>query len=421
MKQPQPGSITEILSRPVSLGADDWMMQDLATYAANRTEVPRAEGVLVDATTDIEAVQAYIQAQVSKRTSLKAFRRDLRKLMFFMQYLRIESLSAISVEDCSAFLAWLSNPPATHCLTGPIGEFFPSFYTKNGQFNPQWRPLLGPMKPQSIDQVLSRFRGLFRWLQAVGYLSANPWIAVKSPSKRESTEIHVQERDLPIQCIQAVIWYLETEAEKPAGVRRRKTIAQQRWIFMLMLLTSARAMSVISAKRSEISKKNGIRQIRLRVKGSGVRYHSVSFGAILVREYQRYLETLGILPDAHNPLSTAAKRAGIPDHLVLSLRNPKADKGIQYDALQKMLSALFTDAADWARHHSELTGWEVSQIEQSSGHWLRHGIASQLSEDEARNLLGHQSKAVTARYRHGQLVQSETAVQDVAERLGIVQ
>ena len=118
---------------------------------------------LLDVVSDVEAVQAWIDARAGSTATVKAYRREATRLLLWLQHERQRTLGQMDVADCTAFMAFLQHVPA---------RWISRDRAKPGQ--PGWAPFRGPLSHTSHLQAVVIVNALFTWLQAAQYIPINP-------------------------------------------------------------------------------------------------------------------------------------------------------------------------------------------------------------------------------------------------------
>lgn len=123
------------------------------------------------AETDLEALQAWLNRKSRSRiakTTLDTYRREAERFMLWALTERKTALSSIGPPDLAAYEAFLSAPPARWRSKAPVRHA-----------SIQWRPLRGPLGPNSIAVAMKVLGLLYRdWCEA-GYLCADPTMECK--------------------------------------------------------------------------------------------------------------------------------------------------------------------------------------------------------------------------------------------------
>lgn len=74
----------------------------------------------------------------------RAYRREAERLLLWSILERKKALSSLSLEDATAFSAFLRSPPSSWC--GP---------RHRQRWSPSWRPLEGPLAPAALRHALN--------------------------------------------------------------------------------------------------------------------------------------------------------------------------------------------------------------------------------------------------------------------------
>ncbi|WP_250517719.1 site-specific integrase [Caballeronia sp. INDeC2] len=120
---------------------------------------------------DLAAVHAYLHRYRDRPTTLRAYTRELERLILWSVVVRRKALSSLTVEDCEAYKDFLKNPLPS--FTGP----------KRPRTSGRWRPFSPEgLSADSQAYAVRVLRGAFAWLVEVRYLAGNPWSAVHEPA-----------------------------------------------------------------------------------------------------------------------------------------------------------------------------------------------------------------------------------------------
>jgi integrase len=141
---------------------------------------------------DLAAVHAYLHRYRDRPTTLRAYTRELERLILWSIVVRQKALSSLAVEDCEAYKDFLKAP-------------LPSFMgPKRPRTSARWRPFAPEgLSADSQAYAVRVLRAAFAWLVEVRYLAGNPWSAVHEPTtvtRELSVQVH---RALP-----AKLWAL---------------------------------------------------------------------------------------------------------------------------------------------------------------------------------------------------------------------
>ncbi|SAL82559.1 integrase [Caballeronia choica] len=131
---------------------------------------------------DLAAVNAYLHRYRDRPTTLRAYTRELERLILWSVVVRRKALSSLMVEDCEAYKDFLKAP-------------LPSFMgPKRARASGRWRPFAPEgLSADSQAYAVRVLRAAFAWLVEVRYLAGNPWSAVHEPAtvtRESSVQVH---------------------------------------------------------------------------------------------------------------------------------------------------------------------------------------------------------------------------------------
>ncbi|WP_175946356.1 site-specific integrase [Caballeronia sp. BCC1704] len=151
---------------------------------------------------DLAAVHAYLHRYRDRPTTLRAYTRELERLILWSVVVRKKALSSLTVEDCEAYKEFLRAPLPS--FTGP----------KRPRTSGRWRPFApGGLSADSQAYAVRVLRAAFAWLVEVRYLAGNPWTAVHEPAtvtRELSVQVH---RALPAKLWAQVRQALDARCE----------------------------------------------------------------------------------------------------------------------------------------------------------------------------------------------------------------
>ncbi len=161
----------------------------------------------IDATTDLEAVLAWIRtksglssdqmAEAMRKKGAdpatsdgplawlsylshtqRAYRREAERFLLWVIVERGKALSSLTPADCEAYRAFLANPVPAERWCGPRGR---------EKWGPLWRPFEGPLSPRAQSQAITILKNLYKFLVDQHYLIGNPWDSVTLPKSDSRT------------------------------------------------------------------------------------------------------------------------------------------------------------------------------------------------------------------------------------------
>ncbi|SAK70131.1 integrase [Caballeronia glebae] len=211
------------------------------------TGVNRAANfAFVRAEHDLAAVHAYLHRYRDRPTTLRAYTRELERLILWSVVVRQKALSSLTVEDCEAYKDFLKAP-------------LPSFVgPKRPRTSGRWRPFVPEgLSADSQAYAVRVLRAAFAWLVEVRYLAGNPWSAVHEPAtvtRELSVQVH---RALPARLWAQVRKALDARCEAFGGVDPQDDDELRQWraaraAILLMGDSGLRRAEVALARREDL-------------------------------------------------------------------------------------------------------------------------------------------------------------------------
>ena len=322
---------------------------------------------LLDATTDMEAVQAWVWARCSSEATAKSYEREARRLMLWLYRERGgRDFAGMSVEDCLAYQAFLQHIPLGWISRNRLSP---------GQIG--WAPFKGPLTLASQQQAIKILGGLFAWLAASKYLAGNPWLLVNTDTG--STDQITQALDtksISDGALEQIHDFLDAQLPSPS-------LHRIRFIVTFMEAVGLRSSELVNARLGDFSLQP--EGWTLRVMGKGSKTRTVFVPRPAFEALQTYLEVRGL-----GGIETAPPEAS----LLASAADPMASVGYQalYTTVKRWLAKAITASELSARDRSDLAG--------ATTHWLRHtfgtkAVAREVPYDVIQQQLGHASVNTT--------------------------
>jgi integrase len=263
---------------------------------------------------DLAAVHAYLNRYRDRPATLRAYTRELERLVLWLIIVRGVALSSMTVEDGEAYKDFLKAPIAS--FVGP----------KRARASGRWRPFTPEgLSPDSQAYAVRAIRAAFAWLTTVRYLAGNPWSAVTDPATI-TREVEVQvERALSTDLWTRVRAELDArcDGEDLGGLTPTEDEARQwriaRAAILLMGNSGVRRDEAANARRENLS------VAVVTASGSSTKMPTDS-STVLATE-QRSVWVLGVIGKRRRqrtvPVSVAT---------VAALRAHWADRGLDFDA-----------------------------------------------------------------------------------------
>lgn len=324
-------------------------------------------GSMLAATSDLQAVQSWIQTHAGSAATVKSFWREARVFMLWLQRERGGLRFAdVKVEDCLAFRAFTENIPAA---------WISRERAKPGQ--PGWAPFRGQLSQASRHHLLNIVGALFSYLKLANYLVQNPWPLIKTRAAMKKTAVNSVDTRAFTSDAQAEIERL-IAAQPPSPARARM-------IFIVRFVSGVglRAAELLTAKLGDLRFASGGYVLQVTGKGGKPRVVAIPPSALQALEAYILARGLGSLGEAPGDAP-----------LLASAKEPMEPIGYQ---------ALYLTVRSWlgkAINTSALPSAERQALNGASAHWLRHTFATRAIEREVpmevvQAQLGHANISTT--------------------------
>lgn len=345
---------------------------------------------LLMAGNDHEAIGAWL---ASKRagdidgdglsSTQRSYRKEAERLLLWAILERGKAMSSLSVEDATAYRAFLAAPPSSWC--GP---------RHRQRWSAMWRPLEGPLTSTALRQAITILRSLYAFLMSQSYVMGNPFAAVALPPNPQRPL--GSNRTLSFAQWDHVDGLLQQHADTEVGRRLRRAM---RWLYATGLrLAEITRVTCGDLEQVEYRTADGAlaRDWLLSVIGKGGRSRQVPVPAELVDELGDELARHGFDRQVDAVSNQAVQ--------VLARFDPALEAPQTWSAsgLYQAIKVFVTRAADG------LDGVDAQQLRRASTHWLRHSHGSHALQGRegqtpvpiqvVQNNLGHASIGTTSMY-----------------------
>jgi len=358
----------------------------------------------IQAQHDLAAVRAYLSRYAGQDATQRAYRRELERLLLWAVVERGVALSALLVDDCEAYKAFLAAPSAA--FTGsPVSRA-----------SGRWRPFApGGLSLDSQLYAIRAIRAAFEWLVQVRYLAGNPWMAVVDPKPIQRAKRLQVGRALPFDLWTRARAVLADRSEGSGPHESRWRAA--RALLLLMGDAGLRIAEAVGASRDALEWHPADGEIpatwELRVIGKRRKERVVPISRACVDALRAHWEDRGLDFDAPDD----AAQPDLP--LIAPLVIPPTPRAREKFAREDGDGALMKGTAGYSvRGARGLVQWAVEQLLETvpdlteperrrlaglSPHAFRHtfgtqSVATDVPLDVVQALLGHASLQTTSVY-----------------------
>jgi integrase len=318
---------------------------------------------------DLAAVRAYLHRYRDQPATLRAYTRELERLLLWAITVRGTALSSLTVDDCEAYKDFLAAPSAA--FVGP----------RTVRGSPRWRPFASAsLSADSQRYAVRALRAAFDWFVDVRYLAGNPWQAVNDPVTVTRAHAMRIERALPAELWTRVRRFAEERSAGlgPTGPRWRAARAA----LLLMGDSGLRNGEAALARREQLRDVPADGEVpaswELEVLGKGRKQRTVPVSgacleALAAHWRDRQLEL--VAPPGSAPLIAPLAIPATPAAQRRHADDPAQPGGAGYSA--NGIRELVNWAVRQLRTQLTLTEDERRQLADTTPHALRHTFGTQ--------------------------------------------
>jgi len=329
---------------------------------------------------DLAAIQAWLATRGPEDgPTRRTYRCHAERLLLWAVFARGKALSDLTVEDCTAYLAFLADPQPAAQWVGRRGV---------PRFSYDWRPFAGPLSPTTIRQSYTVLSGMFGWLVDAQYLRYNPWTLVMKP-KAARSRIQVSRSFSKTQWTFLQCYAADLPPDDPRSIRVRFLL---RFAYATGLRIAELASATVGDLRYHDLPDDPRGSWELVFTGKGTVAREVHVSHAVIGALRRYLAARGLGED-FGRLHPATPLVG----------RVKADGrvgALSVGQIHAIFKRFFVRAAA-ALAADDPAG--AARLASASAHWLRHSfgnhaVAHGVALDVVQSQLGHRSLATTSIY-----------------------
>lgn len=321
---------------------------------------------LIDARSDVGAIEAWVRARAGSPATAKAYRREANRMLLWLQYERTgKSLGNCSVSDCGDYLAFLQTIPR---------EWISRRRAAPGQIG--WAPFRGQLSKASYQQAVITLGVMFSWLSAVRYIGNNPWLLLNTTSSDDKEDRLLDTKALSDGAMKEVLSFMASQPPSPS-------LARIKFVLKFTEAVGLRSSELLLARLQDISfePEGWVMQVH----GKASKNRIVALPGQAIEALQSYLNFRGLID-----IQTAPPEAP----LISSTLDPMEPIGYQ---------ALYEHVKGWLKRAiaaSALPTNERLRLYGASTHWLRHtfgtrSVARDVPLDVIQAQMGHSSIQTT--------------------------
>ncbi|WP_425338660.1 tyrosine-type recombinase/integrase [Halomonas salinarum] len=252
-----------------------------------------ADSVRISATSDVEAVSAWLEEYQDSAQTFRAYRKEAERLLLWLDSQGL-TLATLRRDGLDAFEAFLSDPrPATRWIGPP-----------RPRQADDWRPFRRPLSASSRRQSLVILQGLYSWLVEAGWVDHNPFRLMRGKRRRLDNRQESIERYLERPLWDWFWAWLNRPPLSTATARQQFDWQRRRLIFGFAYLLAPRISEMAAARMGDFYLREG--RWWWRVIGKGDKLATIPVPPDMMSMLGDWREHLGLArhpePDDESPL-----------------------------------------------------------------------------------------------------------------------
>lgn len=345
---------------------------------AGRNRAPGKE-CGIEADNDLDAIASWLNRYALEPHTYRAYRKEAERFLLWAIVERGKALSGLSVEDCTAYKAFLAklDPDANWRWISPIAR---------KRFSQYWRPFTGPLSPLSQKHALTIITSLFDWLCSQRYLLSNPLAAI--PKLKFTRRIKV-ESALPLPVWKVFYAWAKEQSDTPAITALAAIV--------LMRDAGLRLHEVCTLTKENLSFDKGWEATFI---GKGSKERNVPLSESIIACLENHLTDRG---QDLKTLPTSSYLINPKSYVALSDEEESKRRkqgGYSSGGLARLIKQLFKrfESAHPKLNETTLRDIHPHALRHTFG---RHAVEAGIDLDVIQQVLGHSSLATTTIYTHG--------------------
>ncbi|MYM92782.1 phage integrase family protein [Duganella vulcania] len=379
------------------------------------------EFCFIGAKDDLEAFDCYLSKYHHQPHTLRAYRREVERLVLWSAFVAGKPVSSLLVDDCEAYMRFVENP----------SEEFRG--TKAPRSSKLWKPFAQEnLDPGSVKYAIKILRGAFDYLVKVRYLGGNPWAVVADPVVTQGVEQLQIDKALSEDAWNGLITVLERRGQVAGNSQDRVALAA----ILLMGDSGLRRNEVAGANRAKLGPCKVPGAIKgkgkggkaegtvwmLSVLGKRSKWRKVPVSHRTIAALRAHWNDLGVDFDAPADLPLVSPVVIPGTQAARSKHEGDAPRGYGggalYDLVKAALGRVRRDlqALDGDGGLPEMAVEDIEQFGTTSPHAFRHTFGTlavrKMPVTVVQEILGHEDSATTSIY----VQEKERRIADEAAR-----
>ncbi|WP_165390965.1 phage integrase family protein [Pseudoduganella lutea] len=353
----------------------------------------------ITAMDDLAAIDCYLARFEHQPHTLRAYRKELERLVLWSVHVAKKPVSSLLVDDCESYKRFIQAPNRAFCgRTAQRGSAL-------------WRPFAEkPMTASSQRYAVQVLRAAFNYLVKVRYLAGNPWEAVRDPQVIQLINPIKVERALPPESWETLVETLRRRGEVQDNRQDRIALAA----LLLMGDSGLRRSEVVRVLRADLRPSehvHGVWMMTTLGKRNKQRLVPVSPRTIVALRKHWADHGLDLYDPAEQerpllvPLTVPPTGAALARH---QHREDTAVQGYSVNAVYALVKTALSRVKEEllalsAEMPDEMTVEQIETMAAASPHAFRHtfgtvAVEQGMSQAVVQDVMGHADSSTTKLY-----------------------
>ncbi len=329
-------------------------------------------GCKIRATTDIEALERWLDEYFDKATTFRTYKKEGERFLVWCVHVRKVTLSDLLRDDVEAYVSFLRNPEPRDVWCGARRQ-------RSADGKRLWHPFAGPLSDKAIKMAITILSSFLSFLVDANYVTHNPFALIRRKSRftisSEEQALQVHERILTTEEWQAFLLTV------------RSADARARFMVSMLYFLGLRIDELAKARWHDCKRLQG--KWWFFVCGKNNRLGKIPVNTELLHAIMTYRHHHDMAP--------------LPDPLddTPIFKSPRGELGLTSRHISTIIKSLAQKAAQ-----QFLVGTPSHEkLKRLSPHWLRHLSASRqdlagISLTHIKSNLRHENEQTTRIYVH---------------------
>lgn len=338
---------------------------------------------LIAADNDAHAIETFLNEYKDSPETLRSYVKEIERLLLWCLHINKTNISSLRRDHLSAYQDFIKDPQPFELWCGPSV----SRTLKDETINPNWRPFVHGLGPNSMQKSIKILDSFFNYLVQTNYLVGNPLAVDRKRKKRNQIKPKIIDRYLEIDEIKMTLKALDQHAI--SNDKELFQVIRAKYIILLLFYSGLRIAEAANHTMGDFMVRNN--NWFLRVIGKGKKLREIPIPDELRDTIAAFRCQVGL----ESPEPTFHETTPL-----IPMQNLK--QSISTRRIGQILKWAFNlGAAEFEIDHPQ----KSSKLRLASAHWLRHSYVTYLLDSGAplkvaQENAGHSDIGTTMLYRH---------------------